>query len=229
MAMQDIASINADYFNYQISSQESEPGPGWDYTGLVSPLYSNPSISTVDLGKNICSSYHEKVLKVYQEWGKEEEKYLTYDDTTLAIFDLSKMSDYVSAWKTFVPLLGINSSNKWSTLAGYAKHCYAFANSSSENGYGPGTSGVDAYDGYAFLDLIKSKYSSATEEIVNAMEKYNEVVIHKVIGTTYSGHAFGMSVFVAICGQTSESEYTEKDTKFTAWRDINLSYGSFYD
>ena len=227
MAMQDIASINADYFNYQISSQESEPGPGWDYAGLVSPLYSNPSISTVDLGKRICSSYHEKVLQVYQEWGKEEEKYLTYDDTTLAIFDLSKMNAYVDAWETFVPLLGINSSSKWSTLAGYAKQCYAFA-SNNENGYGPGTSQVDAYDGYAFLDLIKNKYSSASKAIANAMDKYNEVVIHKVIGTTYSNHAFGMSVFVATYGQTSKSEYTTKDTKFTAWRDINISYGSFY-
>lgn len=230
MAMQDIASINADYFNYQISSQESEPGAGWDYTGVVSPLYQNPSISTVDLGKNICNTYHSKVLKTYEEYVKEGyDFYQDFDHTTLSIFDLSRMDAYVDAWEAMVPQLGISSKSKFTTMAGYAQECYAFANTDEETGYGTGTSGVDAYDCYTFLNKLKSKYSDASEYVTEVQSKFNDVVVFKVIGTTYSSHAYGMSVFVATYGQTSKSEYTTNDTKLTAWRDINISYGTFYN
>ena len=229
MAMQDIASINADYFNYQISSQESEPGAGWDYTGVVTPLYQNPSISTVELGKNICNTYHSKVLKTYQDYVKQGYSfYQNFDDTTLSILDLSKMDAYVDAWEAMVPQLGISSKSKFTTMAGYAQECYAFANSEEDPGYGTGVSQVDAYDCYTFLNKVKSNYSSASSYITTVQSKFNDVVVFKVIGTTYSSHAYGMSVFVATCGQTSKSEYTTNDTKLTQWRSINISYGTFY-
>lgn len=228
MAMQDIASINADYFNYQLSSQESEPGAGWDYTGFIQPLFNNPSISTVDMLKAACDSYHTKVLATYAQYVKEGYNfYKNFDDTTLAIFDLSKMDAYVTAFENMVTSININSQTKFDTIAGYAKQCYAFANT-NDDGYGTGTSGVDAYDGYTFLNKLKSAYSSAG--VANVQTLYNQVVIYKVIGSTYSSHAYGMSVFVATYGQTSKtSEYTANATKFTNWRDANVSYGTWYN
>lgn len=228
MAMQDIASINADFFNYQLSSQESEPGAGWDYTGFIQPLFNNPSISTVDMLKAACDTYHTKVLATYAQYVKEGYNfYKNFDDTTLAIFDLSKMDVYVTAFENMVTSININSQTKFDTIADYAKQCYAFANT-NDNGYGTGTSGVDAYDGYTFLNKLKSAYSSAG--VTNVQNLYNQVVIYKVIGTTYSSHAYGMSVFVATYGQTSKtSEYTANATKFTNWRNVNVSYGTWYN
>lgn len=229
MAMQDIASVNADFFNYQISSQESEPGAGWDYDGFVTPLFNNSNISTVNLLKAVCDSYKAKVRATYDYYatlGSQYSWYSSFDDTTLAIFDLAYMDAYVSAWETMTANLNINSSSKFNTIANYAKQCYAFANTNN-NGYGTGTSGVDAYDAYTFLNKIKTNYSSAGAAAVQTA--FNNVVIYFVVGSTYQSHAYGMSVFVATYGQTyAPDEYTENDTKFTKWRAANISYGKWY-
>lgn len=229
MAMQDIASINADYFNYQISSQESEPGAGWDYDGFIASLYEDSSISTVDLLKSVCDTYKTKVRATYDYYatlGNQYKWYANFEDTTLAIFDLAYMGAYVSAWETMTANLSINSQSKFNTLANHAKACYAFANG-NDNGYGTGTSQVDAYDAYTFLDRIKNNYSNSGA--ANVQAAFNNVVIYKVIGFTYENHAYGMSVFVATSGNTYEPlEYTTSDTKFTTWRNINVSYGTWY-
>ena len=57
----------------------------------------------------------------------------------------------------------------------------------------------------------------------------NQVVIYKKIGKSYLNHAYGISVFVATCGQTyPDDEYTTKDTKFTNWRLANIANGVWY-
>ena len=230
MAMQDIASINADFFNYQISSQESEPGAGWDYDGWIDPLFKNPSITTVNLLKKICDTYKTKVRETYDYYatlGSQYQWYASFDDTTLAIFDLAYMDAYVTAWENMTSNLSITSSSKFNTIANYAKQCYAFANTNENTGYGTGTSSVDAYDAYTFLSLIKSNYSSAGASSVQTA--FNNVVIYKVIGSTYQNHAYGMSMFMAIYGQTDNSEeYSANATKLTNWRSVNVSYGKWY-
>ena len=83
-------------------------------------------------------------------------------------------------------------------------------------------------DCYTFLNKLKSNYSAASSYVTTVQSKFNDVIAYKVIGTTYSSHAYGMSVFVATSGQTSTSEYTTNDTKLTQWRTININYGTFY-
>lgn len=232
MAMQDVASFNMDFFNYQISSQESEPAGGWDFDGWIPTLLNDPSVSMLNLGKSICDTYHDKVDETYKEYAKEGSQYEWYadfNDACLSLMDLSKMQSYIDAWETMTTTINASNSSVFSKLVGYAKECYAFANS-SDDAYmgGPGTSAVDAYDAYTFLGKIKSGISGSGAGSVQTL--LNQVVIYKKIGKSYLTHAYGISVFVATYGQTyAEDEYTTKDTKFTNWRLANIANGVWYD
>ena len=232
MAMQDVASFNMDFFNYQISSQESEPAGGWDFDGWIPTLLDNPSVSMLNLGKSICDTYHDKVDAIYKEYakeGKDYEWYADFNDACLSLMDLSKMQTYIDAWETMTTTINASKASVFSKLVGYAKECYAFANS-SDDAYmgGPGTSSVDAYDAYTFLGKIKNGISGSG---AGSVQTYlNQVVIYKKIGKSYLNHAYGISVFVATYGQTYlDDEYTTKDTKFVNWRLANIANGVWYD
>lgn len=232
MAMQDVASFNMDFFNYQISSQESEPAGGWDFDGWIPTLLNDPSVSMLNLGKSICDTYHDKVDATYKEYAEEGSEYSWYadfNDACLSLMDLSKMQSYIDAWETMTMTINASNASVFSKLVGYAKECYAFANS-DDDAYegGPGTSSVDAYDAYTFLGKIKSGISGSGAGNVQTL--LNQVVIYKKIGKSYLNHAYGISVFVATYGQTyPDDEYTTKDTKFTNWRLANIANGVWYD
>ena len=240
MALQDIASINADYFNYMIASQESEPAGGWDYDGWLPTLANDAEISTVDLGKSICDTYKDKCADIYAGYYAEGYSYYAdgYNDATLAVYDLSKMDAYISAFNSMVSNMSINSSSKFNTMV---SNCIGSINTSTGNstviqkfGIGWNSAGTVANwtsgcaDAYSFLNKVSSSYSSAGASTVKT--KFNDVVVYKAIGKTYNGKAYGMSIFIAsgTAVYTSKTEYTTNDTKFTAWRSINISYGSWY-
>ncbi|MBR3295405.1 MAG: peptidase C11 [Clostridia bacterium] len=45
------------YADYLIASEETEPGIGWYYTGWLTKLSSNPSMPTIEIGKNIIDDF----------------------------------------------------------------------------------------------------------------------------------------------------------------------------
>ena len=53
MATLETAWMVQPYADYLIASEETEPGAGWYYTGWLSRLSENPSMSTLEIGKNI--------------------------------------------------------------------------------------------------------------------------------------------------------------------------------
>ena len=240
MAMQDIASINADYFKYMISSQESEPAGGWDYDGWLPTLAADPEISTVDLGKSICDTYKDKCADIYAGYYAEGYTYYKdgYNDATLAVYDLSKMSAYVSAFESMVTNMSINSSSKFNSMI---SSCIGSINTSTgastviqkfgvDQPYqsDPGEWTTGCADAYSFLNKVSSNYSSAGASTV--ITKFNDLVVYKAIGKTYNNKAYGMSLFIAsgTSVYTMQDEYTTSDTKFTKWRNINIDYGTWY-
>ncbi len=60
-----------------VSSEELEPGAGWDYVPIVRSLVANPAMLGLDLGKLVVDSY-----KV---------RYGDYHNTTMALVDLTKI------------------------------------------------------------------------------------------------------------------------------------------
>ena len=57
MATVETALTCADYADYLIASEETEPGIGWYYTDWMTALGQNTSIATIDLGKQICDDF----------------------------------------------------------------------------------------------------------------------------------------------------------------------------
>ena len=102
MSVQDIAEFNSAYFNYQISSEESEAGYGWDYDNWVDNLYNKQSTTTIL--KEICDTFIKDNGGVNSSSG----------DQTLSYLNLSYMAAYKTAWENMATQLKtkLTSSNK---------------------------------------------------------------------------------------------------------------------
>ena len=57
MATAETALTMARYADYLIASEETEPGVGWYYTGWLTAFGKNPSLPTVELGRQIVDSF----------------------------------------------------------------------------------------------------------------------------------------------------------------------------
>ena len=57
MATVETGLVTAKYADYMIASEETEPGLGWYYTDWLTKLSSNPSMTTLEIGKNIIDSF----------------------------------------------------------------------------------------------------------------------------------------------------------------------------
>lgn len=59
MATLETAMALEPYADYLIASEENEPAPGWDYSGWLSALSRDPSMSALELGRRILDDYAE--------------------------------------------------------------------------------------------------------------------------------------------------------------------------
>ncbi|MCR5687320.1 MAG: peptidase C11 [Lachnospiraceae bacterium] len=57
MATVETALMLSDYSDYMIASEETEPGVGWYYTNWLTKFSENPSMPTVEIGKNIIDDF----------------------------------------------------------------------------------------------------------------------------------------------------------------------------
>ena len=76
-ALKDVADV-------VVSSEELEPGDGWDYTGWFEGLTGDTDITTSDMAQTVVESYGE----FYEDY--------QWLDATLSAVDTSKLSDYDS-------------------------------------------------------------------------------------------------------------------------------------
>lgn len=93
MSSLEVADVFAPYANYLISSQETEPGWGWNYE-FLSKL-SEPDMDGARLGKEIIDSY----MKFGEEIFEISPKY--YSDLTLSCVDLNKYQAAEDELNTF--------------------------------------------------------------------------------------------------------------------------------
>ena len=210
MSYADLASINSQYFNYMISSQELESGYGWDYDAWLPTLYANTSVATTTLLSKIADTF------VAENGGTS-----TSNDQCLSVLDLSKMATFTSKFNTFAS--GLKSSD-WSTIRSYYTSSLRFANLSDYGtAYGYGL--CDAKD---FLSKANSKYS--TSELSNALA---EVTVYSKYGGFYKNtKPCGLNLFVpgdsSGNAQVSKDEYGASDTLLTSWRSFVTANGTFY-
>ena len=80
MATYENAIMLADYADYLIASEETEPGTGWYYTNWLTVLSKNTSMPTVELGQTIIDDF----IDVTAQTAKGQ-------STTLSIVDLAEL------------------------------------------------------------------------------------------------------------------------------------------
>ena len=81
MATTENALMLSAYGDYMIASEETEPGVGWYYTDWLTKLSANPSMPTLEIGKNIADDF---VTVCAQKCAGQK--------TTLSVVDLAELA-----------------------------------------------------------------------------------------------------------------------------------------
>ena len=211
MGVADIATVNSDYFEYMVGAEESEAGDGWDYTTWVKALYANPSITPKELLSKICTSF-------VNQFGSS-----SYNNQTLAAYDLSKINALVTAFNQYVS--NINPGNNWTSV----KTAY---NSSLKFGEDSGIYSFSVADFNDFLTKLKTQSAFSGYDQTNVQTALSNMIIANAYGKYYSStKPCGATLFVpcdSYYASTSKSDYSgSNNTRFSAWQTVCLNNGTF--
>ena len=155
MATAETALTMANHADYMIASEESEPGVGWYYTNWVTALSKNPSMSTLELGKQICDDF----VKVCATSARGQ-------STTLSLIDLAEFSNTVpKALKDFSTATTSLVASDYATVSKARSGSREFAASS----------GIDQVDLVNFAKKLNTKESNALADALLSAVKYNNV------------------------------------------------------
>lgn len=213
MSVADVAEFNSQYFNYMVSSQELEPGDGWDYDGWLDNLAENPQIETETLLQEICDTYIEKC-------GGDA----SYNDGQLSVLDLSNANSFLSAWESMASSLTtyINSQHDWYNFTSeIITECHAFGYDEISDTY------CDVFDVQDFIDAMGNSKNYGTIDVSSIETALNDLVIYNSCGPAIQG-VCGLSFFCGIDGYVYQNSYTSSNTNFTNWHSLNSSYGNFF-
>lgn len=216
MQMADIASVNADYFHYQIASQELEDGNGWSYTNWVKKLYRSvkdgTELATSDLLNTICEDF-------VSSYGNDSS-----NNQVLSAIKLDNMPTFVNAFNEFTA--GYDNQESFNTVRSRALNTLRFSE----------------WQGACFGDvdmrgLLLNLGASATSTVVSAFD--NLIASNKYCARCsdyQSKQPSGLNAFVAFAPsgysmQISKSNYNHTEyvytSKFITWCDMNRNYGTF--
>ena len=213
MQTMEVAEFNSQYFNYQVASQESESGYGWDYDTWVDDLYAKKSSETIFTA--IVDGFITDNGGVNGTGGYYQGTYYPADQT-LSFLDLRQMEGFKTAWEAMAAQVKskITSSNK-STFKNIVKNTKYFAG--SDYTY------FALFDCYNFLDKVTanstfnpgSSYISDVKTAIGNLIKYNSVQKEG------AADAHGLSFYF---GSTyNSSTYSH----FTNWVSIVSTVGGF--
>ena len=234
MAVQDIAEMNSHNFKYQLSSQESEWSGGYDYDKCMPTLYADPDDTAAFL------------TKVGETFMDEQEKEQKHYDQTQSVLDLSYMDEYLTAWEDMSDTLNSicsTDSSKWTTFANAVNTARKYGQSTEEGAeeYNDGYL-YDIFDVKGALTAVKSSFSSNktfTDKIDVVLGLLSQIIIYNRCGSQVSG-SNGLCMFCPISGYslyepyvssegTYPANYAASDTNFTHWRNVCISYGTWWE
>lgn len=112
MATIETMDAIGEHARYMVAAEESEPGCGWEYSGLFSALVSDTIVDGATLGKAICDTYYA---------GCEAEG--SQAMTTLSVLDLNKAPAMIEAFQNLgneALLASINSREEYLSMFGNA-------------------------------------------------------------------------------------------------------------
>ena len=215
MSVQDIAEFNSAYFNYQISSEESEAGYGWDYDNWVDDLYKK--VSTPNLLKAIVDSF------ISDNGGASSSS----GDQTLSYLDLAYASAYKSAWEAMATQLAskVTTSNKSTFNTAIINNVKHYA----DNDYDY----FCTFDAKDFVDKLANNSafssfridSSYTTAVMNAHANF----VAYNVAQKGAGKSYGVCMYWPNNSQYSDvgTYYTTSQTNFTNWRSLCVNRGTY--
>ena len=163
------ALMLADYADYLIASEETEPGTGWYYTNWLSTLSGNTSVPTVELGKLIIDDYTDVSARTTRG-----------QSTTLSIVDLAELSYTVPK-----PLRDFASST--SELINNGEYARVSDARSGAKEFSR-TSKLDQVDLAHLAYKLDTKESRALAKAVTGAVKYNRT-------SADMANAYGLSIY----------------------------------
>ena len=222
MQMADIASINADYFHYQIASQELEASTGWVYTNWLTELYNglngNDPLTTEELLKIICDDF----VNANSSWGSDNDQVLSY-------IKLDNMNAFTSAFNEFTK--DCNTDSYFNNVVNQSKNTLRFSEELVSEGWYQYYICYGDVDMGGLLNNLKapSTLTSAYNNIIGYHKYYSQASKYS------SKKPSGLNAFVAMqydddeyVIQLEKSDYPTTSTKFTAWHDMNIDHGTWY-
>ena len=213
MQCADIASVNADYFEYMVASQELENAIGWNHDYYLPYLKNNSKITPEDFLPKICDGF-----LLDKHIGAE-----TAADAclqTLSVLDLSKMSTFTSAFNSLCSSIG-------TLKVSYELVKTAFT--SSYNVFGDSIFGLCDFS--SLLKKLKSLYGYEISAVQTALE---DLVFYNNYCNKYSITPCGVNAFFPECLddeyilQVGKEDYSNVlSTKFTVWQQMCVLHGDF--
>ncbi|MCR5100020.1 MAG: peptidase C11 [Butyrivibrio sp.] len=142
------------YADYCIASEETEPGVGWYYTNWLTALSENPSMSTLDIGKNIIDDFVDVCARSCP--GQK---------TTLSIVDLAELETNVpEEFKSFAQsTTELIKNDNYNTVSTARSNTREFASSSK----------IDQIDLVNFANGIGTDEASKLVDVLLSSVKYN--------------------------------------------------------
>ncbi len=214
MQCADIATVNSDYFEYMVASQELEDAIGWNHDTYLPYLKANTHIEPEEFLPKICDAF-------VQETHSSVEKQACLQ--TLSVLDLSKTKILIDEFESV--------SNKLGSLVSTSVIKAKTAFEKSYNDLGDKMYGLCDFN--SLLSEFKTLYSIDTTAAVNAV---NSLVIYKKYCPSYSITPCGVNAFFpeylsnqkGYALQVGREDYENKDsTRFERWQTICLAYDGF--
>ncbi len=169
MATVETDLMLANFADYCIASEETEPGVGWYYTNWLTKLSADPSMETVEIGKNIIDDFVE-------ECGRT----CAGQKTTLSVVDLAELSQTVG--EDFVAFSSSTSQlikdQKYQVVSNARSDTREFAQSSR----------IDQIDLVQFARNLGTQEGEALAKTLLSAVKYNRT-------SSNMTNAYGISVY----------------------------------
>jgi hypothetical protein len=188
MATVDVADMLDEYANYLVASEETEPGIGWNYTGLFKALAADTSQDGAQLGKAICDSFYETC-----------NYYGIAEDVTLSVTDLSRFGALLDAYNAVGDEALVKAyKEKLPFYSAFEGAAYA-----SEN-YGIVSGKVSNYDMVDLGDLMRNAEGilDGGGAVLNALK---DCIVYSVKGVL-NGNATGLACYFIYSGSTESLE-----------------------
>ena len=214
MQCADIATINADYFDYMVASQENENAIGWNHDIYLPYLIADTKIEPTEFLPKICDSF---LLDKHRDYEMGDE--ICYQ--TLSVLDLSKTDSLVTMFNNLTSSLGIS-------MVGYAKAEVAFKKAYNKLG--------DSIFGLADFNSLLTELKNVDPllDVSVVKEAVNDLVIYKTSCSKYTYSLCGVNAFFPLSLdkkyilQVGKEDYSNSlSTKFSRWQNMCVTFGKF--